>query len=349
MEEILAWIPLVAAGLSAAASIGGGLMSSAGQASANAANVAMQNQANTTNANIAMAQHAQNTGFMEDQQAFNAEQQSAQNVFNAAEAEKARAFASVEARAARDTQMNFQTAMSNTQYQRAMADMKAAGLNPMLAYQQGGAGTPSGGPQQASASQASGSAASSGMASSSASGNQHAAQVLNDKDTIGRAIGNVVSSSLETMKTFQEIDYIGKQAELATQNTAESRSREEFNKANTGKVVADTGRSQAETARTGEETVRTQHETKRTAQETINAGIQAGILAAQSSSARSQAEIDKRRASDTYRYGSQQTPPIWERISRTIQDAMEWWGRGGPLTKGNSSQGNPGLVIDMKK
>lgn len=106
-----------------------------------------------------IAQQKYNKKSMLQQMGYNTMQAIMQGVYNHIENTTAMNYNSAEALANRE----FQERMSSTAYQRTVEDMKKAGLNPILAFANGGASTPGG-----SAGTISG--ASMGLASSSALG-----------------------------------------------------------------------------------------------------------------------------------------------------------------------------------
>lgn len=140
--------PAIIAG---AASLGGGIINALGQSSTNNTNLEIMRETN----------------------AFNAEQAEVARRWNGDQAEINR---------------QFQLNASNSQWQRGVADMEKAGINPMLAVSQGGASSPSG-------SQASGGAAS-GVST----------RMENAGAYLGNAIAQTAGSAMSVAKGMKDLD-----------------------------------------------------------------------------------------------------------------------------------------------
>lgn len=197
---------------------------------------------------------------------------SAQMAFNAEEAQKSRDFNSWQA----DKSMAFSERMANSEWQRGVQDMEAAGINPMLAIAKGGNSAPSGQmgggatassgsmiPMQnkvAAAMQNASSAAQIQNVQSATEVNQAQADKIRAETTTTNALSGKYSQETENLRTQQtetyaRIDNINKdtlnkedQAKLMRAQKFVADSQAALNTAGTNRTIKDTDKIEAETA-----------------------------------------------------------------------------------------------------
>lgn len=171
--------------------------------------------------------------------------------------------------------MDFSERMANTQWQRGVQDMSAAGINPMLAYSKGGASAPSG-------------VTSAGAAA-----------------TMQNAMAPALTSAVSAMQGLAQVDYIRAQTDRTriqaahdaalfgktTQEEITSQSAEEVNRKQAVRIDEEIKRIRAEVVRIAKQNDLTEAETSRVLADIPNVVLRGGQIRADTANANANAAL----------------------------------------------------------